>query len=77
MYDLAVLRRQISEWERNGEWRDHGAWRRSRNGVLEYFPSRSEIRAKAALLRSRENRNGAHARAPRGGRFAVATTAGV
>jgi hypothetical protein len=75
-HDEAVAR-DVREWEMSGLWVDGGRWLPARNGTLEYFPSKREIRAKCRLLRKRAPRHGAHKRAPRGGEFAVGTTAGV
>ena len=46
-------------------------------GAVEYWPTRREITAKCCLFRTRAGRQGAHARRPRGGEFAVVTTAGI
>lgn len=75
-YDEAVAR-DVRAWEEAGLWSDGGSWKPARNGQLEYYPTRKEIRAKCRLLRSRGQRNGAHKRAPRGGEYSVATMAGV
>ena len=59
-----------------GNWPDEGRWVRV-NGRPEYWPTRQEIATKCKVLRERAGRQGAHARAPRGGEFAVVTLAGI
>jgi len=73
--DLVV--EHVRRWQAEGRWVDRGRWVPAANGTLEYHPTRREIAAKCRLLRTRPGRQGAHARAPRGGGFAVETTAGV
>lgn len=68
MYDenLAELVRTL---EAEGRWIDRGRWVQLpwSSGPAD-LPTRREIAEKCRLLRSREERHGAHARAPRGGR---------
>ena len=74
--EIAVAE-DVRQWQTEGSWVDHGQWVRGNWGAVEYWPTESEIVAKCCLLRTRAGRQGAHARAPRGGEFAIATTAGV
>ena len=74
--EIAVAE-DVQRWQAKGEWVDHGRWVRAKWGAVEYWPTRWEITAKCCLLRTRAGRHGAHARAPRGGEFALVTTAGV
>ena len=69
----------VQRWQAEGLWIDCGLWVRAKAkwGAVEYWPTQREIIAKCRLLRTRDGRHGAHARAPRGGEFAIATTAGV
>jgi hypothetical protein len=67
----------VERFKAAGLWIDCGRWFRAKNGTLEYRPSKREIAAKRRLLRSRSHRHGAKARSPRGGQFAVMTTAGI
>lgn len=72
------LGKDIERWQAEGRWVDRGRWvRLPWSAGLAYQPTRREIAAKCRLLRTRAGRHGAHARAPRGGEFAVATTAGI
>jgi hypothetical protein len=59
-----------------GEWEDQGRWVYIK-GRPEYWPARREIAAKCEVLRKRTGRHGAHIRTPRGGDFAIASTAGI
>jgi hypothetical protein len=67
----------VARWQAEGRWVDRGRWVRGNWGSKEYHPIRAEIRAKCVLFRTAANRRGAHARAPRGGEFAIATLAGI
>ena len=67
----------VRRWQADGRWVDHGRWVRGHWGSREYHPTQQEIAAKCSLFRTRVGRHGAHARAPRGGEFAIATTAGI
>jgi hypothetical protein len=77
MNEQKMLADQVRRWEAEGRWTDGGRWRRAKNGTLEYSPTKSEIAAKCRLLRTIAGWRGASKRAPRGGEFAVMTTAGV
>ena len=74
--EIAVVE-DVRKWQAEGSWIDHGRWVRAKWGAVEYWPTRREITAKCYLFRTRDGRHGAHARAPRGGEFAVETTAGI
>ncbi len=65
----------VKRWQAEGRWIDQGQWVLGNWGSVEYHPTPAEIRAKCKLFRSTEGRHGAHARAPRGGKYAVMTTA--
>ncbi len=67
----------VRQWETEGRWTNRGRWRRATNGTLEYVPTKREIAAKCKLFRTIDGWRGAAKRAPRGGEFAVATTAGI
>ena len=67
----------VARWRTEGRWVDRGRWVRGNWGSKEYHPTCAEIRAKCKLFRTTPNRHGAHARAPRGGEFAITTTIGV
>lgn len=77
MYEQTELAPQVRQWEAEGKWTDRGSWKRASNGTLEYHPTPEEIATKCELLRTIDNWQGAHARAPRGGRFAVMETKGL
>jgi hypothetical protein len=66
----------VNRWQAEGRWVDYGRWVRGNWGANEYHPTPAEIRAKCELFRTTLGRHGAHARAPRGGEFAVAATDG-
>lgn len=66
----------VADFTAAGLWVDCGRWFRAKNGTMFYRPTKREIAAKASLLRSRAHRQGAHKLRPRGGEFAVMTTAG-
>jgi hypothetical protein len=67
----------VARWTAEGRWGDRGRWVQGNWGSEEYHPTRAEIRMKCALFRTTAHRHGAHARAPRGGEFAIATLAGI
>ena len=71
-----MLDDQVQRWHTDGLWIDRGRWQKS-NGALAYIPTRREIAAKCKLLRTLPGWRGANKRAPRGGEFGVATTAGI
>jgi hypothetical protein len=77
MNEQKMLDGMVREWETEGRWVDRGRWTRAENGTLEYIPTKREIAAKCRLLRTVSGWRGAHKRAPRGGEFSLATTAGV
>lgn len=77
MYEQTQLTPLVHRWQAEGKWNDRGTWRRASNGTLEYLPTRREIAAKCRLFRSIVGWRGASKRAPRGGAFAVETTAGI
>lgn len=77
MNEQEMLDDQVRQWEAEGRWVDRGRWVRGNWGSIEYHPTRQEIAAKCALFRSIAGWHGAYKRAPRGGEFAVATTAGI
>ncbi len=77
MYEQTELAPQVRRWEADGKWIDLGEWIRARNGVYEYHPTPEEIADKCELLRTIDNWQGAHARAPRGGKYAVMETKGL
>ena len=77
MNEQKMLEEQVRRWKAEGLWVDRGRWVRASNGTLEYRPTKREIEAKCRLLRSINGWRGANKRAPRGGRFAVETTAGI
>lgn len=77
MDEQKMLDGLIREWETEGRWVDRGRWTRAQNGTLEYLPTKREIAAKCRLFRTITGWRGAAKRAPRGGEFSVATTAGV
>jgi len=77
MNEQQMLESQVRRWEAEGLWVDRGRWVRARNGTPEYVPTKHEIAAKCRLLRTLEGWRGAHKRAPRGGEFAIETTAGI
>jgi hypothetical protein len=61
----------VARWMAERHWVDLGRWGRGNRGSKEYHPTRAEIRAKCKLFRTTPYRHGAHARAPRGGEFAI------
>ena len=67
----------VVRWQAEGRWIDRGRWVQAGRGPKEYHPTRAEICVKCKLFRTTPNRHGAHARAPRGGEFAVATLVGI
>jgi hypothetical protein len=67
----------VAQWRADGLWIDRGRWVPGNWGSKEYHPTRAEIRAKCKLFRTAPNRHGAHARAPRGGEFAIPSLAGI
>ena len=72
------LEGQVRQWEAEGRWVDCGRWvRLPWHSELTYVPTRREILAKCKLFRSLPQWHGANKRSPRGGEFAVATTAGI
>lgn len=77
MYEQTELAPQVRQWEADGKWSDRGEWIRARNGVYEYHPTPEEIEAKCELIRTIDNWQGAYARAPRGGKYAVMETKGL
>jgi hypothetical protein len=77
MNEEKMLGDVVRNWEVEGRWVDRGRWAPGRNGVLEYLPTQREIADKSRLLRTITGWRGAHKRAPRGGEFAVPTTAGI
>ena len=77
MNEQQLLEGQMRQWEAEGRWLDRGRWARAKNGTLEYVPPQREIAAKCRLFRSIAGWRGANVRAPRGGEFGVATTAGI
>jgi hypothetical protein len=77
MNEQHMLNCQMRQWEAKGRWVDAGVWVRGNWRQEEYWPSAEEIAAKCALFRSIRAWHGANKRAPRGGEFAVATTAGI
>lgn len=77
MNEQKMLADLVRQWESEGRWTDRGRWTRAKNGTLEYLPTKREIAAKCKLLRAITGWRGASKRAPRGGEFAVATTAGI
>ncbi len=76
MNEQKMLAEQIRLWTAEGRWCDRGWWKRAKNGTPEYRPTKREVAAKCRLFRSLSGWRGAAKRAPRGGEFAVATTAG-
>jgi len=77
MNEQKMLDDQVRRWESNGQWIDRGRWTRAKNGTLEYLPTKREIAAKCRLFHTITGWRGAAKRAPRGGEFSVATTAGI
>jgi hypothetical protein len=77
MYEQTELTPLVRRWQAAGIWNDRGTWQRASNGTREYLPTRREIAAKCRLYRSIAGWHGAYKRAPRGGEFAVETTAGI
>lgn len=77
MNEQQILDGQVQQWETEGRWADRGHWKRASNGTLEYVPTKREIAAKCRLFRTITGWRGAAKRAPRGGEFSVATTAGL
>lgn len=77
MNEQAMLNDQVQRWQAAGQWTDCGRWVRGKRGALIYRPTKCEIRAKCRLFRALTGWRGAGKRAPRGGEFAVATTAGI
>jgi hypothetical protein len=77
MSEQEMLDAQVRQWEAEGQWVDHGRWVRGNWSSTEYHPTQQEIAAKCELFRSVRGWRGANKRAPRGGEFAIATTAGV
>ena len=67
----------VARWKVEGCWVDCGRWVPGNWGSKEYHPTPDEIRAKCKLFRTTPRRQGAHARAPRGGEFAIVTLAGI
>lgn len=67
----------VERWKADGLWIDRGRWVQAKRGPKEYHPTHAEIHSKCELFRSTLHRHGAHARAPRGGEFAVATLVGI
>ena len=67
----------VARWKAEGRWVDRGRWVPGTWGSKEYHPTPAEIRAKCKLFRTTPNRHGAHARPPRGGKFAIAMLAGI
>lgn len=77
MNEQKMLAGLVRQWEDEGRWVDRGLWTRAKNGMLEYIPTKREIAAKCKLFRAIAGWRGAGKRAPRGGEFSVATTAGI
>jgi hypothetical protein len=77
MNEQKMLDGLVREWETEGRWVDRGRWTRATNGTLEYVPTKREIAAKCRMFRTITGWRGAAKRAPRGGEFSVATTAGT
>ena len=77
MNEQKMLDDQVRRWKAEGLWVDRGRWVRAWNGTMEYLPTRREIEAKCRLFREIDGLRGAHKRAPRDGKHAVATTAGI
>ena len=67
----------VASWKAEGRWVDWGQWVPGNWGSKEYHPTAAEIHVKCRLFRTTPNRQGAHARAPRGGEFAIAAPAGI
>ena len=77
MNEQKMLDDQVQRWKAEGRWVDRGRWVPGNWGSMEYHPTRREIAAKCALFRSIRGWRGAGIRTPRGGEYAVATTAGI
>ncbi len=77
MNEQEMLDQQVRQWEAQGQWIDRGRWVRASNGTPEYLPTKREIAIKCRMFRTIDRWRGAHKRAPRGGEFSVATTAGI
>ncbi|MCO6454794.1 MAG: hypothetical protein J5I93_05795 [Pirellulaceae bacterium] len=77
MNEQKMLDGLVREWESKGQWVDRGRWTRAKNGALKYLPTKREIAAKCKMFRAIGGWRGAAKRAPRGGEFSVATTAGI
>ena len=77
MNEQQMLNCQVRQWKTEGRWVDSGRWVPGNWSSTEYHPTRQEIDAKCELFRSIRGWRGASKRAPRGGEFAIATTAGV
>lgn len=77
MNEQKMLDDQVRQWESSGQWIDRGRWTRATNRTLEYLPTKREIAAKCKLFRTITGWRGEAKRAPRGGEFSVATTAGI
>ena len=77
MDEQQMLDAQVRQWEAEGQWVDHGRWIQGKGGYDEYYPTDQEIAAKCELFRSIRGWRGANKRAPRSGKYAVASTAGI
>ena len=77
MNEQKMLEEQVRAWEAAGLWIDDGRWVRGKNGTPIYLPTKKEITRKCRLFRSSPGWQGASKRAPRGGEYGVATTAGL
>ena len=78
MNEERELTAQVEAWRAAGVWRDEGRWVRERWSAEDaYWPTTEEIRTKCELFRSIRGWRGASKRSPRGGKHAVATTAGI
>jgi hypothetical protein len=67
----------VARWQADGLWIDRGRWIQAGRDSKEYHPTHEEILAKCKLFRTTPHRHGAHARAPRGGEFAIAALVGI
>jgi hypothetical protein len=78
MNEELMLAGLVREWEAEGVWVDRGRWVRLRWSCYPaYLPTHDEIAEKCRLFRAIPGWRGAIKRAPRGGEFAVPTTAGI
>jgi hypothetical protein len=75
MNEKEKVSEHVEQCQLEGKWIDRGRWVPGGRQVPEYWPTQKEIASKCRLLRTRDGRHGAHARAPRGGKHAVANAA--